>query len=285
MCRSKQSCTVTFTAYVELQPSPLDAVYVTTDTPTPADTAENTLPVTPRPDHTPPAGVALNNTSVSLKHTRIGTFVAMILAPGFTVIVNVRGVPTQLTPPNTELGVTVIVAVIGNNVGLTATKLGILPIPDAPNPMLGSLLVQLNTVPTVALVNVIALVDDPTHSVWLATAFTVAVGFTVILKLVGVDVQPPLDGVTTIVPVIGDAVPLVAVKLPILPLPDDPRPIAVLVFVQLYTVPAGPPLNVTALLGVLLHSVWSPTPFTAALGLTVIVNDTGTPKHVMPALV
>ena len=202
-------------------------------TPTPAVAALNVLPATPGPDHTPPVGVAVNNTIGSVKHTRIGTFVAMIFAPGLTVIVNVRGVPTQVTPPNTELGVTVIVAVIGNSVGFTVTKLGILPIPLAPNPILGSLLVQLNTVPTVALVNVTAAVAAPTQSVWFATTFTVAVGLTVIIKLVGVEVHPPLTGVTVIVPVIGAAVPLVAVKLGILPVPDAARPIAVLLFTQL----------------------------------------------------
>jgi len=86
-------------------------------------------------------------------------------------------------------------------------------------------------------------VSWPLHTVWFATALTVAVGFTVMVKVIGgvVQVTPPnvMDAVTVIVPLIGPLVPLVAVKDGRLPVPDAPRPIAVLVLVQLYTVPAG----------------------------------------------
>ena len=58
-------------------------------------------------------------------------------------------------------------------------------------------------------------------------------------------VVPPLVyvGVTVIVPVIGADVALVAVKNK-LPEPLAPSPMAVLLLVQLYTVPATDPLNV-----------------------------------------
>ena len=53
------------------------------------------------------------------------------------------------------------------------------------------------------------------------------------VKVMGVPVQPPTDGVTVIVAVIGLAVAFVAVKEGILPVPEAPNPIAVLLFVQL----------------------------------------------------
>ena len=71
------------------------------------------------------------------------------------------------------------------------------------------------------------------HIVWLATAVTVGVGFTVITKLVDEPVQLLADGVTVMVDVIADAVLLVAVKAAILPVPDDARPILAALFVQL----------------------------------------------------
>ena len=71
------------------------------------------------------------------------------------------------------------------------------------------------------------------HIVWLATAVTVGVGFTVITKLVDEPVQLLADGVTVIVEVIADAVLLVAVKAAMLPVPDDARPMLAALFVQL----------------------------------------------------
>ena len=125
----------------------------------------NVLPDTPGPAHTPPVGVAVSNTIVSVKHTRIGALVKMTLAPGFTVIVNVLDGPVQLTPPLVIVAVTVIVATTGEVVGLIATKLGILPTPLAPRPIVVLLLVQLNTAPVTLLPNVIAAVFDPLHTV------------------------------------------------------------------------------------------------------------------------
>ena len=62
---------------------------------------------------------------------------------GLTVMVNVIGVPTQLTAPLVYVGVTVMVAVTGTGLRFTAIKVGILPVPDAARPIDGKLLVQL----------------------------------------------------------------------------------------------------------------------------------------------
>ena len=107
-------------------------------------------------------------------------------------MVNITGVPEQVTPPLVKVGVTVIVAVIGAPVLLVATKL-ILPVPVAPSPMSILLLAQLYTVPATGLVKFTA-TGAPAHTVWLATAFTEGVGFTVMVKVFGVPVQvtPPL---------------------------------------------------------------------------------------------
>ncbi len=90
------------------------------------------------------------------------------------------------------------------------------------------------------LVKFTAVVGAPLHTTWLATGSTVAVGFTVYVKVAGVPAQvvPALvyDGVTVIVAVTGAVVTLVAVKLGILPVPVAAKPILVVVFVQLYVV-------------------------------------------------
>jgi hypothetical protein len=80
---------------------------------------------------------------------------------------------------------------------------------------------------------VTAAVAEPAHTAWLAMAFTDGVGFTVIVNVTAVPLQPAADGVTVMVAVIGVAVALVAVNDGILPVPDAARPIAVLLFVQL----------------------------------------------------
>jgi hypothetical protein len=55
---------------------------------------------------------------------------------GFTVMVKFRGVPLQVAPALVYDGVTVMVAVIGVVPALVAVKLGMLPDPLAPKPML-----------------------------------------------------------------------------------------------------------------------------------------------------
>ena len=95
------------------------------------------------------------------------------------MIVNVLGVPVQVTPALVYTGVTVIVPEIGAAVVLVPTKLAMFPVPLAARPIAVLLFVQLYTVPVVAPVKVTAATLEPRHTVWLATAFTVGVGLTV----------------------------------------------------------------------------------------------------------
>ena len=115
---------------------------------------------------------------------------ALAVGVGLTVIVNVIGVPGQLL----AVGVTVIVATTGAVPKLVAVKTGIFPVPAATRPMDGWLLVQVNTVPATAPLKLTAAVAVLLHTTWLDTAFTVGVGLTVIVNVIGVPVQvtPPL---------------------------------------------------------------------------------------------
>ena len=69
--------------------------------------------------------------------------IAFTVAVGLTVMVNVREVPTQLTPLFVNVGVTVIYATTGVVVLLVATNVGIFPVPLAAMPIDGALFVQL----------------------------------------------------------------------------------------------------------------------------------------------
>ena len=164
---------------------------------------------------------------------------AFTVAVGLTVIVNVIGVPTQLTAPLVNVGVTVIVATTGAVVVLVAMKDGILPVPLAAIPIDAALFVQLYvTVPPVAgLLKLIAAVDAPLHNTWLATVFTDAIGFTVIVNEIGapVHVTPALVnmGVTVIVAVIALVWLFTVINDGILPVPLAANPMEVLLLVQL----------------------------------------------------
>jgi hypothetical protein len=85
------------------------------------------------------------------------------------------------------------------------------------------------------------------------------VGLTVIVKVLATpgQVLPALVklGVTVIFAVMGKVPVFVAVKAVILPEPLAVSPIAVLSFVQLYVVPATPPVKFIALAVALLHIV------------------------------
>ena len=85
-------------------------------------------------------------------------------------------------------------AVCTTAVALVATKLAILPVPDAARPIVVLLLVQLYTVPATAPLKLTAAVFDPLHNTCGNTAFTVGIGFTVMLNVCDVPVQlpPPL---------------------------------------------------------------------------------------------
>lgn len=88
-----------------------------------------------------------------------------------------------------------------------------------------------------------------------------------------------------IVAVCTTAVTLVAVKLAILPVPLAARPIVVLLFVQLYTVPATAPVKVTAVVALPLHNTCGSTALTVGIGFTVIVKVCGVPVQVTLPLV
>lgn len=77
--------------------------------------------------------------------------------------------------------------------------------------------------------------------------------------------------VTTVEPV------LLAVKLPMFPVPEAPRPIDGVSLVQLYDVPV--PEKVIALTLSPLHAVTSDGSVTDGVGLTVIVNVLDVPEH------
>ena len=108
---------------------------------------------------------------------------------GFTVIVNVIGVPVQVTPPLVYDGVTVIVATTGVVPVFTAVNDAMLPVPLAARPIDVVLFVQLNTVPVTAPLKVTAAVAEPVQTDWLATAFTVGIGFTTTVAVIAVPVH------------------------------------------------------------------------------------------------
>ena len=103
-----------------------------------------------------------------------------------------------------------------------AVNEGILPVPLAARPIVGSVFVQLNTVPATEPVKVTGAVGAPLQTTWLAGWFTSGVGLTVTVAVIGIPVQvtPALvyAGVMVKVTVIGILVGLVSVPL----IPPDP---------------------------------------------------------------
>ena len=194
---------------------------------------------------------------------------------GLTVIVKVDGTPGQPV----EVGVTVIVPVIGAFVALVAVNEAISPVPLAAKPIAVLSFVQLYVTPLVMLpVNVTASVVAPLHLAWSAGLFTIGAGLTVMVKDSGVPGQPLIVGVTVIVPLIAVFPALVAVNEAIFPVPLAANPIAVLSFVQLYVTPLVMlPVKFTAVVGAPLHTGWSAGLSTVGVGLTVMVKETGVP--------
>lgn len=162
-------------------------------------------------------------------------------------MVKVCDVPVQVIPPLLYTGVTVTSAITGDKPVLIAVNEGILPVPLAASPMDGALLVHANVSapvgPVLGLVKLITAVGDPLHNTWPATGFTIGVGLTVMVNVIGVPTQPPPLGVTVIVATIGPLVALVVTKGCISPVPLAAKPIPVLLFVQLKVEP-DVPLNV-----------------------------------------
>ena len=131
------------------------------------------------------------------------------------------------------VGTTVITELIGVVPPLTAVNEGKVLLPEVPEPMAGLLLVQLYVVPATVPPKVTAVVAAPLQSVWLGTVFTVGVGFTVMVNVVGVPGHPLAVGVTVMVAV-TDVVPVfTALKEAMFPLPEPAKPMDVVVFVQL----------------------------------------------------
>ena len=81
------------------------------------------------------------------------------------------------------VGVTVIVAVIGDVVLLIAVKAGIFPLPFAARPIAVLLFVQSNVVPATVSKKLTTVVDELLQTVWLLMEFTVGIGLTVIVIL------------------------------------------------------------------------------------------------------
>ena len=90
-------------------------------------------------------------------------------ADGFTVIVNDFDGPVQLAVPSEYVGVTVMVAVTGDDPILTAVNEAIFPVPDAGSPIDGVLFVQEYAVvpPGLVVVKLTALALLPLHTTWL----------------------------------------------------------------------------------------------------------------------
>jgi len=215
---------------------------------------------------------------------------------GFTVIVKVLVVPLQ---PSADFGVTVIVAVIGVPVLLVAVKDGIFPVPFADSPIAILLFVQVQ-VPAFTLLplKVMASCSSPAQRVLFVISFKIGDGFTVIVKVFDVPLQPAADfGVTVIVAVIGTLVLLVTEKDAIFPVPLAGSPIAVLLFIHVQVVALTLlPLKVIAgcissaqrVLSVILSKIGSgftvivkvfdvPLQPAADFGITVIVAVIGAP--------
>jgi len=172
-------------------------------------------------------------------------------------------------------------------------KLGILPLPLAASPMDGALLVQANDKapvgPVVGLVKLITAVGDPLHNTWPVTGFTIGVGFTVMVKVIGVPMQPVgPTGVTVMVATSGPLVVFVVTNGAISPVPLAARPMAGVLLVQLYTVPGTLPVvplnGITKVVAPVQYALLA-TGATVGSGLTVMVKVLNGPVQVVPPLV
>ncbi len=158
---------------------------------------------------------------------------------GLIVMVNCTGAPEQVTPLLVKEAVTVKVAVTGAFVVLEAVKDGTLPTPlVVARPIVCAVRDQEKVAPGTLLVKTTAGTEAPLQCVWLATGVTAGIGFTVIVKVIGVPVHtaPTLGevtGVTVMVAVTGVVPLFCAVNEGILPLPAAAKPMDGVLFVQL----------------------------------------------------
>jgi len=127
----------------------------------------------------------------------------LILGSELTVGVGLTVMMKDCVGPGQPLavGVTVMVPEILAVVGLVAVNEGISPIPDAPSPIAGLLLVQLKVVPPTVPTNGTAVVASPLHTVCGPTAATVGVGFTVTGVVAVAEVHPSATTYRLYVPV------------------------------------------------------------------------------------
>jgi len=200
------------------------------------------VPMLPLPDAAKPMVALLFVQAYVVPATGPVKFTAIVAAPlhnvwsatlstvgvGFTVMVKVSGVPGQPF----AVGVTVTVDVTGALPVLVAVKVAILPLPEPAKPMDASLLVQAYVVPATGFVKLTAVVVAPLHKVWSLTLSTEGVGFTVMVNVSTGPGQPLAVGVTVTVAVTGALPVFVAVKVPILPLPEAAKPMEASLFVH-----------------------------------------------------
>ena len=132
-----------------------------------------------------------------------------------------------------------IIVEIGPLDALVAVNEGIFPSPVVEaSPTPGLLFVQLyNVLGIVEPVKIIGSVVRFVHNSCEGTGDTIGLGRMFMEKLMGVPEQLLETGVTVIKPVMGILYRFVALKAGMEPLPNNGKPISVLVFVQLKTVP------------------------------------------------
>ena len=224
-----------------------------------------------------PTGVLVkefNGTASPGQYVKLGS--AVTTGNGLTVIVKLIVEPTQVP----SVGVAVMVLVIGAAVAFVAVKAGIFPLPFAARPIAVFEFVQLNVAPAGVLAKVLIGTAVPAQKVKLGSGVATGNGLTVIVKLLGNPTQVPKVGVTDIVPVMGAAVPLVAPKAGMLPLPLAPKPMAVLELVQVNVAPAGVLANELRGTTAFAQKVKFGSATTTGCGLIVIVKFIGGPTQV-----
>lgn len=131
----------------------------------------------------PPGIVA--NISLPVWHNVEGEQLNEALSVGFTVMVQVMGVPEQLL----KVGVTVIVAVIGTAPVFVAVNPEIFPVPLAANPIAVFEFDQANVPPNGVLTKLVEEINPLLQTVIFPGLFTVGIGFTV-TAIVAVPVHP-----------------------------------------------------------------------------------------------
>ncbi len=193
--------------------------------------------------------------------------------PGFTVMEYEFGIPGQPF----AVGVTIIVEVTESAVLFVPENEAISPVPLAARPMEGSEFVQVNVVPGVVLVKLVAKIISALQITISEGTTTTGVGLTVIVYEDGVPGQPLAVGVTVTVAVTGFAVVFVPVKEGVLPVPLAPRPILASELIQSNVAPGVVLVNTPAATFAVLHTVTFAGTVTFGPGFTVIVYAFGVP--------